>query len=56
MSTEIIVVAMQHQPPAGAIGPDLVTLDRPGHLVPYVTGLVLVDTAMAPPAKRSTAL
>lgn len=56
MITEIIVVAMQHQLPAGAVGPDPVTLNVRAHLVPYATGLVLVDTAMASPAKRSTAL
>ncbi|MCY7396835.1 MAG: hypothetical protein LH468_11940 [Nocardioides sp.] len=46
MSAEIIAVPRQHQIPAGAMGPDPVTLDVRAHLVPCETGLVLVDTGM----------
>lgn len=46
MADDIIGVAMEHQLPAGALGPEAVTLDIRAYLVPHDSGLVLVDTGM----------
>jgi glyoxylase-like metal-dependent hydrolase (beta-lactamase superfamily II) len=48
MANDIIGVAMEHQLPAGMLGPTPVTLDIRAYLVPHDSGLVLVDTGMDP--------
>ncbi|OMH24816.1 hypothetical protein BKD30_07345 [Tersicoccus phoenicis] len=44
--TAIHAVVMEIAIPAGALGPDPVTVDVRAHLVPHATGLLLVDTGM----------
>ena len=46
MADEIISIPMEHEIPAGAMGPAPVRLDVRAYLVPHATGLVLVDTGM----------
>ncbi|GAB3594952.1 MBL fold metallo-hydrolase [Angustibacter peucedani] len=46
MSDAVVEVPMQHEIPAGALGPDPVVIDVRAFLVPGPTGLVLVDTGM----------
>lgn len=46
MDAGIHTVAMEHHLPAGALGPEPVTLDVRAYLVSHATGVVLVDTGM----------
>ncbi len=46
MSADVVVIAMEHVLPAGALGPDPVTLDVRAYVVPHSSGLVLVDSGM----------
>jgi glyoxylase-like metal-dependent hydrolase (beta-lactamase superfamily II) len=46
--TAIHTIAMEHHLPAGALGPEPVTLDVRAYLVPHGSGVVLVDTGMDP--------
>src|SRR3954469_12560999 len=48
MGPGIHTIAMDHQIPAGALGPEPVTLDVGAYLVPHAGGVVLVDTGMDP--------
>jgi hypothetical protein len=48
MQSEIHSITMEHQVPAGALGPESMTLDVRAHLVPPATGIVLVDTGIEP--------
>jgi hypothetical protein len=44
MSAAIRAVVMEHRIPAGALGPEPVTLDVRAYLVTHATGVILVDT------------
>jgi glyoxylase-like metal-dependent hydrolase (beta-lactamase superfamily II) len=46
MSATIRAVVMEHRIPAGALGPEPVTLDVRAYLVTHATGVILVDTGM----------
>jgi glyoxylase-like metal-dependent hydrolase (beta-lactamase superfamily II) len=46
MSADVIGIPMTHVIPAGALGPEPVTLDVRAYLVPHESGFVLVDTGM----------
>ena len=46
MSATIRAVVMEHRIPAGALGPEPVTLDVRAYLVTYASGVILVDTGM----------
>jgi glyoxylase-like metal-dependent hydrolase (beta-lactamase superfamily II) len=46
MSATIRPVVMEHRIPAGALGPEPVTLDVRAYLVTHATGVILVDTGM----------
>ena len=46
MSAAIRAVVMEHRIPAGALGPEPVTLDVRAYLVTHATGVILVDTGM----------
>jgi glyoxylase-like metal-dependent hydrolase (beta-lactamase superfamily II) len=46
MSATIRAVVMEHRIPAGALGPEPVTLDVRAYLVTHPTGVILVDTGM----------
>jgi glyoxylase-like metal-dependent hydrolase (beta-lactamase superfamily II) len=46
VATGIRTIAIEQHIPAGALGPDPVTLDVRAYLVPHATGVVLVDTGM----------
>lgn len=46
MNPEVIGIAMEQLIPAGALGPEAVTLDVGAYLVAHASGLVLVDTGM----------
>ncbi len=46
MITDVTAIPMEHLIPAGALGPEEVTLDVRAYLVPHDSGLVLVDTGM----------
>lgn len=46
MVDDIIGIAMEHQLPAGMLGPEPTTLSVRAYLIPHGTGLVLVDTGM----------
>lgn len=48
MSDDIISIPMEHSIPAGALGPEPLSLDVRAYLAPHATGLVLVDTGMDP--------
>jgi glyoxylase-like metal-dependent hydrolase (beta-lactamase superfamily II) len=48
MAGQIICIPMEHEIPAGAMGPAPMRLDVRAYLVPHATGLVLVDTGMDP--------
>jgi glyoxylase-like metal-dependent hydrolase (beta-lactamase superfamily II) len=48
MAGGIHPIAMEHLIPAGAFGPDPVTLDVRAFLAPHASGVVLVDTGMDP--------
>lgn len=46
MTADVTAIPMQHVIPAGALGPEPVTLDVRAYLVPHDSGVVLVDTGM----------
>jgi metallo-beta-lactamase superfamily protein len=46
MSATIRAVVMEHRIPAGALGPEPVTLEVRAYLVTHATGVILVDTGM----------
>jgi hypothetical protein len=46
LDAQIRTVAMEHEMPAGALGPEPVALDVRAYLVPHADGFVLVDTGM----------
>lgn len=48
MSADVIDIAMEYVIPAGALGPEEMTLDVRAYLVPHKSRLVLVDTGMDP--------
>ena len=48
MDAQVHTIAMEHQIPAGAFGPEPVTLDVRAYLVSHSSGLILVDTGMDP--------
>ncbi len=48
MDAGVLAIPMEHQIPAGALGPKPVQFEVRAHLVPYQTGLILVDTGMDP--------
>jgi glyoxylase-like metal-dependent hydrolase (beta-lactamase superfamily II) len=48
MPAGIHTIAMEHEIPVGALGPEPVTLDVRAYLVSHASGVILVDTGMDP--------